>query len=65
MFRLHAFSWIFSFVLILFLTVLSYVTTIAYSRRSGKTAIDPATIQRIRYESVWGQNDSLSSQASR
>lgn len=37
-------------ILTLFLGILAYVVTIAYTRPSGSTGLDVATIQKIRYE---------------
>lgn len=40
------------FILALFMGIIVYVTTIAYSRRSGSTGMDMASIQKVRYETV-------------
>lgn len=39
-------------ILALFLGILLYVVVIAYTRHSGSTGLDVATIQKIRYEAL-------------
>lgn len=40
------------FVLALFMGIIICVTTLAYSRRSGTTGMDMASIQKVRYETA-------------
>ena len=39
-------------ILAFFLGILIYVTAVAFSRQSGSTGMDVATIQKIRYEAA-------------
>ncbi len=48
--RLHWFQLVSHGVLALFLGIILYVISIAYTRRSGFTGLDMATIQKIRYD---------------
>jgi hypothetical protein len=46
----HWFHFASSSVFILFLSIMVYVTYVAFSRHSGSTNLDIAKIQKIRYD---------------
>lgn len=46
----HWFQFVSNGILVLFLSILIYVVTIAFTRHSGSTGLDMATIQKIRYD---------------
>lgn len=50
--RWHWFQFVSGGILTLFLSILVYVVVISYTRRSGSTGLDVATIQKIRYEAI-------------
>lgn len=54
----HWFQFVSYGILALFLGILAYVCIVAFSRHSGSTGLDVATIQKIRYEAL-PQNSSL------
>ena len=56
----HWFQFISNGFLALFLGILAYVCIVAFSRHSGSTGLDVATIQKIRYENL-PQNSSTPS----
>lgn len=49
--RWHWFQFVSHGVLALFLSILIYVILIAYSRPSGVTPLDMATMQKLRHQS--------------
>lgn len=50
--RWHWFQFVSNGILALFLSILAYVVVIAYTRHSGSTGLDVATIQKIRYDAL-------------
>ena len=48
----HWFQFASSGILALFLGILVYVIIIAYTRHSGSTGLDMATIQKMRYDAL-------------
>ncbi len=50
--RWHWFQFASNGILALFLSLLLYVVIIAYTRHSGSTGLDVATIQKIRYDAL-------------
>jgi hypothetical protein len=48
----HWFQFVGSGILALFLGFIIYVTAVAYTRHSGSTGLDMATIQKIRYDAL-------------
>lgn len=48
----HWFQFVSNGILALFLSILLYVVVIAYTRHSGSTGLDVATIQKIRYDAM-------------
>lgn len=50
--RWHWFQFVSNGILALFLSILLYVVIIAYTRHSGSTGLDVATIQKIRYDAL-------------
>lgn len=48
--RWHWFQFVSNGFLALFLGILVYVVIIAFTRHSGSTGLDVATIQKIRYD---------------
>ena len=50
--RWHWFQFVSGGILTLFLGILFYVVVISYTRHSGSTGLDVATIQKIRYEAI-------------
>lgn len=50
--RRHWFQYASVGFLFLFLGMLCLTIVVAYSRRSGSTGMDVATIQKIRYEAI-------------
>lgn len=54
----HWFQFVSNGILALFLGLLLYVVGIAYTRHSGSTGLDMATIQKIRYDALPRQSTS-------
>lgn len=52
----HWFQFVSYGTLILFFGIMFYVIGIAYTRRSGTTGLDMATLQKLRYEALPKQN---------
>ena len=48
----HWFQFVSNGILTLFLGIMLYVIVIAYTRHSGSTGLDMATIQKIRYDAL-------------
>lgn len=48
----HWFQFVSSGFLALFLGILLYVVCVAFTRHSGSTGLDVATIQKIRYDAL-------------
>lgn len=52
MFKVHWSYHLQYFILTIFLSVMVYVTYIAFNRHSGSTGLDMAKIQQIRYDAA-------------
>ncbi len=50
--RLHGFSLILNGILALFMSIMIYVTYLAYTRTSGSTGQDAVQIQKIRHNAL-------------
>lgn len=48
----HWFQFVSTGVVVLFFSIMLYVIGIAYTRRSGSTGLDMATIQKARYDAL-------------
>jgi hypothetical protein len=48
--RWHWFLFVSYGILFIFLGVMTYVTYVCFSRKSGSTGLDMAKVQQIRYE---------------
>lgn len=58
--RRHWFQFVSGGILTLFMGILTYVVVVAYTRHSGSTGLDVATIQKIRYEAIPQRSSPLS-----